>query len=129
MKKTIVIALLTSILFLSACSSVGNKAIQKENKQTISQKLTEGKTTKSEVQLELGEPSSISFTDSGNEVWTYRFTRSKAKFQTYIPIVNLFSSAASVKTKEIVILFDKDNIVSKYSMRETDDTVKYGIGG
>lgn len=36
MKRAIAIVIITSISFLSACSSVGNKAIQKENKQTIS---------------------------------------------------------------------------------------------
>jgi hypothetical protein len=32
-----------------------------------------------------------------------------------------------VKTKELVIMFDKNDVVSKYTMRETDQVVKSGL--
>jgi hypothetical protein len=75
----------------------------------------------------MGDATSITFTDGGNEIWTYKYSRATPQAQSFIPIVNIFSSAADVATKELIVMFDKNNIVSKYSMRETQDVVKRGI--
>lgn len=52
--------------------------------------------------------------------------RASPKAVNFIPIVNWFARGADVKTKEVVILFE-GNVVTKYTMLETDDQVKQGL--
>jgi outer membrane protein assembly factor BamE (lipoprotein component of BamABCDE complex) len=120
--------LVASIAILATgCASGGNERMRDQTQASVSQKIAEGKTGKEEVKEMLGDATSVSFTDSGNEIWTYKHARATPKAQNFIPIVNLFSRGADVKTKELVILFDKNGIVNRYSMRETDDEVKSGL--
>ena len=41
---------------LGGCASAGNQTLKAENQQTVEQKITEGKTTKAEVQSMFGSP-------------------------------------------------------------------------
>ena len=52
--------------------------------------------------------------------------RASPKAVNFILIVNWFARGADVKTKEVVILFE-GNVVTKYTMCETDDQVKQGL--
>jgi predicted neutral ceramidase superfamily lipid hydrolase len=45
----------------------------------------------------------------------------------YIPVINLFGSSASGQKKELVVLFDSNNIVKRYSMSESAVSQKTGI--
>ncbi|PWB60130.1 MAG: hypothetical protein C3F18_00085 [Nitrosomonadales bacterium] len=122
-----VVLCLTAVAFLGGCATAGNEKMKDQNQSSMQQKITEGKTTKAEVQAAMGDANTVSFTDSGNEIWTYKYSRATPQLQSFIPIVNLFSRGADVNTKELVVLFDKNNVVSKYTMRETNDVVKSGI--
>lgn len=74
-----------------------------------------------------GSPAKTSFTDGGLEIWTYERSKMHADAVNYIPIVNLFGSSASGIRKELVILFDDKDIVKRFSMSESPETVKTGI--
>jgi len=124
MKKVIIGAL---VLALTACASTGNEQLRTESESTISQKLVEGKTTKAEVKKALGAPLKTSFTDSGLEVWNYEFSNVSLDAVSYIPVVNIFGGSASGKKKELVVMFDQNNIVKRYSMNESDVKQKTGI--
>lgn len=120
--------LVASIAILVAgCASGGNERLRDQTQASVSQKITEGKTSRAEVKDTLGEATSVSFTDNGSEIWTYKHARATPKAQNFIPVVSLFSRGADVKKKELVILFDKDGIVNRYSMRETNEEVKSGL--
>lgn len=121
------ICICVACIFLASCATAGNERIKAENQTTIASKLTEGKTTKQEVEANLGSASSVSFTDSGNEIWTYKHARATPNATSFIPIVSIFTRGAEVKTKELIILFDKNGVVTKYTMRETVEEVKQGI--
>jgi hypothetical protein len=45
----------------------------------------------------------------------------------FIPVVNLFGSSASGQKKELVVLFDSNNVVKRYSMSESAVSRKTGI--
>jgi hypothetical protein len=45
----------------------------------------------------------------------------------YVPVLNWLGSSASGTKKELVILFDKANVVQRYSMSESDVKVKTGL--
>jgi len=123
-RNLVLIALAITLL---GCATVGNDRIKDHTQETVSQKIISGKTTKSDIKEQFGEPSSISFTDSGNEIWTYKHARATPKGVNFIPVVNLFVRGLDVSTKTIVVLFDKNDTVTKYTMNEDQSEVKGGL--
>lgn len=109
------------------CASTGNESLRQENEVTISQKLTEGKTTKAQVRAMFQSPASTSFTDAGLEVWKYELSKMSADAVNYIPVVNWFGSSTSGTKKELVVLFDEKGILKRYSMSESPVSVKTGV--
>ena len=87
----------------------------------------EGKTTQAQVQSMFGAPTVTSFTDSGLEVWTYDFTKMSADAISYVPVVNWFGGSASGTKKSLVVLFDKQNVVQRYSLKEAEVSQKTGL--
>jgi len=124
-KNVAVIA--ASLAVLAGCAGTGNKALRAETEQSVSTKIFEGKTTKSEIKQAFGSPAKTEFTDGGLEVWHYEFVNVSSDAVSFIPIVNLFGTSASGTKKELVVLFDETNTVKKYSMSESDVQQKTGI--
>ena len=114
-------------LVLAGCAGTGNQALRAETEQSVATKLEEGKTTKAEVRNQFGSPAKTEFTDGGLEVWRYEFTNVSADAVSYIPIVNLFGNSASGVKKELVVLFNEENIVRRYSMSESDVAHRTGV--
>lgn len=123
--------LLTVICFaaitLTGCASKGNESLRKETEFSIGTKLTEGQTTKAEVRKMLGSPLKTSFTDGGLEISTYEFDNVTSDAINYVPVLNWLGSSASGTKKELVILFDKGNVVQRYSMSESNVKIKTGL--
>jgi len=112
---------------LSGCATAGNDSLKGENQQTVSQKITVGKTTMSEVKAIFGTPLSTSYTDSGLEIWKYEITHLSADATRYIPVVNMFAGSSSGTKKELVILFDEKGKIRKYKMDESPVKVRTGL--
>lgn len=115
------------VISLFGCASAGNEKLGVESVGTVSTKIVEGKTTKDEVRTMFGSPFKTNFTDGGLEIWNYEFSKVSADAVSYIPIVNLFASSVSGKKKELVVMFDQQNIVKRYSMSESDVSQKSGM--
>lgn len=118
---------LVIVILLSACATSGNVKLQEQTQSSISQQITEGKTTKSDVVNIFGQATKVSLTNEGTEVWTYEHSRATPHAKNFVPFVRLISSSADVKTKQLVILFNKDNVVSKYTMTESENVVNTGL--
>ncbi|MGG7606064.1 hypothetical protein [Massilia sp. BKSP1R2A-1] len=128
MKKQILTCVtIVAALALTGCASVGSESLRKETEATVSQKIVQGKTTKSEVRAMFGSPTKTSFTDGGLEIWNYDFANVSADAISYVPIVNLFGASASGKKKELVVMYDEKNIVKRFSMSEADVHQKTGL--
>ncbi|MBU6995023.1 outer membrane protein assembly factor BamE domain-containing protein [Ferrovum myxofaciens] len=112
---------------LAGCASTGNESIRAESSSTIKDKIVEGKTTQAQVQSLFGAPTVTSFTDSGLEVWTYDFTKMSADAISYVPVVNWFGASSSGTKKSLVVLFDKQNVVQRYSLKEAEVSQKTGL--
>jgi hypothetical protein len=125
MKGILIVA--CAALVLSGCVTAGNERMKGQTQSSVAQKITEGKSTKADVLAAYGDATQVSFTDSGNEIWTYEYTRAVPTPQSFIPIVGLFTAGADTTTTGLVVLFDKGGVVSKYTMRETQGVVKHGI--
>jgi hypothetical protein len=113
-------------LLLGACASAGTMMLKDENPQTVAARIVEGKTTKDQVQSIYGPPTQTTFTDGGNEISTYRYAYATPKPVNFVPIVGIFAGGADVQSKEPVVMFGKDHVVAKYSMREPRQEVLRG---
>lgn len=120
------VAPLFCALLMTGCVTSGNVAMKEQTQQSIDSAIQKGKTTKQEVTQKFGSADAVSFTDSGNEVWTYRHSKSKPMARNFIPY-NFFSLGDNTKTKELVILFDTKGVVTNYTFRETANQSKYGV--
>ena len=123
---TATISLLIGAL-LSGCTSMGNTVLTKESEASVQQKIVQGKTSKAEIKAMFGAPGSTTFTDGGLEIWKYDLTDLHDDPQNFIPVVNLFGRSSSGTKKELVIAFDDNGIVKKFSMTESPISVKTGI--
>jgi hypothetical protein len=116
-----------SFAFLSGCASSGNERIADASPETVSGQLIKGKTNQEHVRQLYGDPAKTSFTDSGNEIWEYDFTRMHSKPTTFIPYVNLIHSGAEGDKKSLVIFFNKSKIVQQYTLSESKVDVSQGL--
>lgn len=127
MKAVNIFVSLAIAMLLGACATSGNVKMKDQTQASVSQQITEGKTTKAEIIQAFGQATTVSFTDAGNEVWTYKHSREVSHVRNFVPYVNMISSGADSVTKELVVMFNKNEVVSKYTMREIQGTSNQGI--
>lgn len=118
---------LAGLMVFAGCSSTGNESLREESEASIASKIVEGQSTKSEVRAAFGSPLITSFTDGGLEIWKFELSKMKADAVNYIPLVNLLGGTSSGTKKQLVILFDENDVVKKVSMSESPVKVKTGI--
>lgn len=101
---------------LAGCSTYGNSTLKNETQASVSQKIQKGVTTKEQVRSLYGDPSKVTFTDSGNEVWTYSMYQNNFSFLSILPVPGT-STLASTQDHDshLVVMFDKAGRVSNYS--------------
>lgn len=111
---------------LAACASNGNESLRDESESSVQNKMVEGRTTKAEVRAMYGDPLKTTSHDGGMESWTYEFKDLSADGTSYVPFANWFTATSSGTKKELVVLFDAQDIVKRYSMSESEVTEKTG---
>ena len=123
------IMLVFTHVLMSGCATtgMGNESLRNETEASVSQKIMKGKTTKTDVKAMFGSPISTSYTDGGLEIFTYTFDTMKLDASSYIPVVGSLGTSASGTRKELVILFDDNDVVKKFNMSESDVGAKSGI--
>ena len=125
MKNFVVI--FAALCVLTACASSGNRVLKTETEQSLTEKVENGVTTKAQVRELFGSPFRTTFTDGGLEIWTYQFDDVSSDAVNFVPIVNLFTQSYSGTRKELVVLFDENDVVKKYSMSESEVKTKGGV--
>ena len=116
-----------SFALLGGCASVGNESIADATHESVSGQLIKGKTTQENVRAVYGDPTTTSFTDSGNEIWEYDFTRMHSKPTNFIPYVNLIHSGAEGDKKSLVVFFDRSKIVRQYTVSSSKVDISRGL--
>lgn len=116
-----------SSALMSGCASVGNERIADATPETVSTQLIKGKTNQERVRELYGDPAKTSFTDSGNEIWEYDFSRMHSKPTNFIPYVNLIQSGAEGDKKSLVIFFDRTKVVRQYTISSSKVDVSSGL--
>jgi outer membrane protein assembly factor BamE (lipoprotein component of BamABCDE complex) len=112
---------------LGGCASVGNESIADASMESVSAQLVKGKTRQDQVREIYGDPAKISFTDSGNEIWEYDFSRTVSKPTNFIPYVSLIHSGAEGDKKSLVIFFNKSKIIQQYTLSTSKVDVSTGL--
>jgi len=128
MKKLIIAAFTVGALTASGCATSGNKVLKDETKASVAEKLKPGM-TQDQVTAVFGQPLDVTYTDSGNEIWKYSFTKAQAKATNFIPVVSLFNSGATGEAKNLAIFFDTEGKVVRHSMSSSDVDTNTSIIG
>ncbi|HEY2967975.1 MAG TPA: hypothetical protein VGK75_06365 [Casimicrobiaceae bacterium] len=115
-----------AVIALAACASAGNMKMKDESQATVYARIVESKTTQAEVQAAYGLPTNKSFTDGGNEIWTYDYAYATPKAVNFVPIVGIFAGGADVTKKQLVLLFDKGGVVVRRTYTESQQEVVRG---
>jgi len=116
-----------SCVLLGACASAGNESIADATPESVSGQLVKGRTTQAHVRGVYGDPTKISFTDSGNEIWEYDFSRMHSKPTNFIPYVNLIHSGSEGDKKSLVVFFDRSKTVQQYTISSSKVDVSTGL--
>jgi hypothetical protein len=116
-----------SCVLLSGCASVGNESIADATPESVSGQLIKGRTTQQHVREVYGDPATTSFTDSGNEIWEYDFSRMHSKPTNFIPYVSLIQSGAEGDKKSLVVFFDRSKVVQQYTISSSKVDISQGL--
>ena len=116
-----------SAALLGGCASVGNESIADATPESVSGQLIKGRTTQDQVRVAYGDPAKTTFTDSGNEIWEYDFSRMHSKPTNFIPYVSLIHSGAEGDKKSLVVFFDKSKVVRQYTVSSSKVDVSEGL--
>ncbi len=119
---------LVGLILVSGCASSGNDKVRTETMDTVGAKVVKGTTTKDQVKGLYGEPTSVSLTDSGSEVWTYEYAHATANAASYVTVVGLFAGGANVDKNQVVFIFDKNNIMQNYTVHASQSETRRGGG-
>ncbi len=124
---TTVMAVSVFLGVFAGCASVGNEALRNESEGSVSTKIVEGTSTRESVKASFGSPSAITFTDAGLEVWTYSFKNDIADPINFIPFVNWLGTSSSTTKKDLVVLFNANHVVQRFTMNEAKSKTKTGL--
>ncbi|WP_186087384.1 outer membrane protein assembly factor BamE domain-containing protein [Burkholderia gladioli] len=127
-QHALLIATLSAATLLTGCATTGNEHLESATQTSVQSQITQGKSTKQDVQNAFGSPNKTTFTDSGFEIWTYELAHATPHAINFVPIVGAFAHGADVRKKTLTVLFDDSGVVKKYTFAETTDVAKGGIG-
>lgn len=113
---------LLALLILYGCATAG---VQVKDEQLRG--FEKGKTTLSEVEAKLGQPSAIAHNSTGLTVITYAYVHSQARPETFIPIVGAFIGGADSRSTYVALTFDQNNILTGYSNGSSQVGVATGL--
>ena len=129
MKKTVLFGMsvvLSSTLFTACAVKSGNDKLQDVTKESVTDMIKNGTSTKSEVRSKLGEPTNIDFMENGLEKWEYNHTRKVDKGINYVPVVNWFVKGTNDTKKILVVLFDGE-VVKNHSFSSSEGETMGGL--
>tara|TARA_B100000575_G_C22865111_1_gene505253 strand:+ start:216 stop:602 length:387 start_codon:yes stop_codon:yes gene_type:complete len=118
---------LAIVALMGGCASTGNQTLKTESEISVASKIVVGETSAAEIKSMFGSPFESSYTDGGLQIWKFRLDDMNADAVNFIPVVNLFGSSMSGKRKELVILFDDEDVVKRFNMSESDVQTKTGL--
>jgi len=105
-----ILILIISLFIVSCAIKTGNVKIIDYSKN-----LAVGKTTKSDIQKDLGTPPRVEKSSSGYEYWEYTYTKGATTPWAFVPgAVHLGAKAMDVENYRLVLKFDGQGILNDY---------------
>ena len=111
---------IVAALLLAACSTAGNGAFARFDAPQASALLVPGTTTRDDVRHAFGDGAVVHF-DNGFETWQYLYREGIAKGWDDVPYIGLVTSRLDHPTKELVVLFDAQGVLRRWSLQQYDD--------
>ena len=124
--KNVIISSMLAATILAGCVTSGNQVLKGETKESVGEKLRVGMSPDEAIAL-FGEPKDVTFTDSGNEVWQYKFTEGQIKAKSLIPYYSLIDSGSKGTTKTLVLFFNDETGLVRHTMAASDIDNNVGI--
>lgn len=119
MKKSLLLILF--FLFSCATRHIGEGDHGNLTHGRVKQGITRGQTTQAQVVQVFGSPNIVTKNKSGEEVWTYsrQSTRNESGSRGFFFLFGASGKAVSeqsMKTFDLIVTFDKNDIVKDYSV-------------
>jgi len=102
---------------LAACATTGDERIAHLDDARAQSLLVTGRTTEADVRVALGQGSVVRF-PSGWETWHYEYRAGLSKGWDDVPFIGLVTSRSERPTKELVLLFDPEGTLRRYSLQD-----------
>ena len=97
-------------LTCAGCMSSGVKVTEDQMGQ-----LKVGETTYADAIRILGQPSTNTFSSDGTRITVYAYTQVTSRPESFIPIVGPLVGGADAKSNSVVLTFDKNSKLVRYS--------------
>jgi outer membrane protein assembly factor BamE (lipoprotein component of BamABCDE complex) len=101
------------LLVISACVSVGSKAI---TDASVVDQIEVGKSTRAEVAALLGYPITASYGGQGEETWYYTRVTMYPKPTAFVPVVKAFTPGLGETTRELAVTFSQEGFVKSLGL-------------
>jgi hypothetical protein len=116
MRTLAAIAAVWTALCIGGCSSVGNGQLVQLDAAHAQTLLVPGRTTQADVRQALGDGAVIRF-QSGRQTWQYVHRDGLAKGWDDVPYINLIAARIDAPTRELVLLFDANGVLERWSLQ------------
>jgi hypothetical protein len=114
--RALAIAAAAASLACAGCGTLGNGRLVQLDAAQASTLLVVGRTTRDDVRTALGQGTVIRF-DSGLESWHYLHREGIAPGWDAVPFVGLVTARLDRPTKELVLLFDGQGVLKRWSLQ------------
>jgi hypothetical protein len=104
-------------LCATGCSTVGNGRLVQLDAPQARLLLVPGRTSREDIRQTFGQGTVIRF-QSGFETWHYLYREGIAPGWDEVPYVGLITSRLDRPTKELLLLFDADGVLKRWSLQE-----------
>jgi len=115
--RALALAALLVGLCAAGCSTVGNGRLVQLDAPQARRLLVPGRTSREDVRQTFGQGTVIRF-QSGFETWHYLYREGIAPGWDEVPYIGLITSRLDRPTKELLLLFDADGILKRWSLQE-----------
>jgi len=120
-KRMLALGLLLVVALVVGCAASQPKQKSNLTHGTVKKHVVKGKTSQAEVVQLLGSPNIVTKNSQGNEVWTYTRQSYDSESGGFGGGVILFGgnkafSSSSTSSFDLIITFDKNDVVQDYSV-------------
>ena len=128
--STTVLLICTALVF-TGCANEGSTVLKKISEEEVQGKIVVGKTTRDQVRGMYGSPLETTYTDAGLEIWKYQYDDTTGlnaeNIASAVLTLGLAGSKHTGDRKELIVLFDENNIVKRFNMSVSPVTKGTGL--